>query len=163
MLPVATVYVLVIGFILALVVFGFIVKQNAILTKENKQFGYAAYNHSRNSSEANKVIAFWQQNVPCAKAVKNIVYLDYLFMFLYGFTIFYGLLMAFYNSNGSWKIVFGIGLVFIIIGVLVDAVQDYAIYERLVKNKYNDLRYLTTFKFSLIAGALIILIISFFR
>jgi hypothetical protein len=162
-LPFSPVYVLVTGFILILVVFGFITRQNAILTKENKHFGYVAYNHSRNSSEADKVIAFWQQDVLCVNAVKNIIYLDYLFMFLYGFTILYGLLVPYYNSNGAWKIVFGIGIAFITTGVLVDAIQDYAIYERLVKNKYNDLRYLTTFKFSLIAGAIIILISSFFK
>jgi len=163
LLSVSPVYVLVTGFILILVVFGLIIRQNAILTKENKQFGYVAYNHSRSSSEADKVIAFWQQDMLCFNAVKNIIYLDYVFMFLYGSTILYGLLKPYHNSDGAWKIVFGTGIAFITIAVLVDAIQDYAIYERLVKNKYNDLRYLTTLKFSFIAGAFMILVSSFFK
>jgi len=162
-LPVSFIYILITGFAMMLIVFGLIAKQNAILVKGDKRFGYVAYNHSRSSSEADAVMAFWQQDDVRVNAVRNIVYLDYVLMALYGLTILYGLVMAYSNSTGIRKVMFGTGIILIIAGVVIDAIQDYAIYQHLARGKHTDVRYLTTFKFSFIVGAFIILLSSFFK
>lgn len=82
------IYLLALGLILSLIIGLFMNKQNAILQKAGDKTNYTAYNWKK--KEAKDLINIWQKQ-PYTKAIKQIVYLDFFWMLVFGSFIFYGL------------------------------------------------------------------------
>ncbi|WP_423148353.1 hypothetical protein [Rubrolithibacter danxiaensis] len=151
--------VLIGGFILLLIVFSFIIRQDNILRRDDKSIVFTAYN-TRIKPPA-ELISIWKNNAAYSKAIKTIIYLDYILMLVYGTILFYGLRSVYTKASANWKITCFIGMILIVSGVLLDAIQDNAIYQHLTRNKFTDFRGLTRLKFGFIFLSVLILIASF--
>jgi hypothetical protein len=139
------VYLLALGLVLFFIVGLFINKQNRILKSACENMGFTAYNQKK--KDAQKLIATWK-NPPYAEAVKNIVYLDFLWMLVFGASIFYGLWTVSYSDIKYWKTLCNTGMILIVLMVIIDGLQDVAIYNHLTTGKSFDVRGLTVLKFS---------------
>jgi len=150
------IHVIVAGLICILVI-GFIIKkQNDILIHPIKQNGYTAYNKAATQSEAADLIAVWEKNPSYSKAVKKIVYLDYLWMVFFGGTILYALAIGCYYNAVSWKYLFIAAMALLVLAVSIDIIQDNNIYQHLTQNQFCDFRYLTKLKFTFLIIAIVI-------
>lgn len=149
-------YIVLAGITLTVFVFYLLTRQNKILQNNDPAKDYTAYNWKKDSPDA--IMKVWRSSPALSNAVKKIVYLDYLLMFLYGLTISYGLYIAGKSSNVFWKYIFYSAIVLILTGVVCDAVQDNAIYQHLTKEKFADMRNLTQVKFGCIIVSVILLV-----
>jgi hypothetical protein len=151
------IYLLAVGFILFIIIGLFIKKQNSILEGAGENTGYTAYNNKIRPPE--ELMNIWR-NEPYAKSVKNIVFLDFIWMLVFGSSIFYGLKLISNYASEKLKITCSTGMVLIVLMVVFDALQDVAIYQHLTKGKTFDVRGLTKPKFVSLIISLVILIIG---
>lgn len=156
-------YIITLGALLCMTVFIFIIRQNQVLTKEDKNMHYSSYNNSNDSNAAEKIISFWQTKPKYVHAVKRIIYLDYLLMFLYGLTIGYALITGYHHSFGSRRAICIMGIVLIFTAILFDALQDYSIHQHLKGSTFPDLRGLTKIKFLFIICSIIISVVGLIK
>jgi hypothetical protein len=145
------------GGLLCIVITGLVIKrQNDILVKHDKKNGYTAYNNSVTKMAAKELMLSWQNNPAYFKAVKKIVFTDYIWMVFFGSTILYALIIGYSYSSGIWKFIFIAGMICLIGAVAMDVIQDNAIYQYLTKNRFRDFRYLTKLKFTLLILAVLL-------
>ncbi len=151
-------YLPVIGVILLFITLFLQYKQNLLASVGDKSRGFTKYNWGVRQN-ALSILRFWVDNPARDKAVKKIIYLDYLLMFLYGSLFCYwlyrlaALQKAIFLQKAMW-----IGIICFVIGVLADFIQDTAILYNLTHAKFIDLRFLTRIKWgALTTGGLIFL------
>lgn len=151
------IHLLALGLILFFIIGWFIGRQNNILKSAGDNTGFTAYNQKKKKPE--DLVSIWR-NDPYTEAVKNIIYLDFVWMLVFGSSIFYGLEVVSNSNLKLWKSGSNIGMIMIILMVVIDGLQDIAIYKHLTTGSTFDIRGLTRLKFTFISISLIILVLG---
>ena len=137
--------------------------QNKFASNGDKSKGYFAFNWNSVSTSTD-IMQYWRSDGGRIKAIKNIVWLDYVFMAVYSS---YFCFMLYRQSLHQQKpgLVHWLqaGIAGILLCLITDALQDYRIYSYITSNTtVNEMRGYTYFKWSCFLFGIIPLLISLF-
>jgi hypothetical protein len=141
--------------------------QNDLASNENPSLDYPSFNHG-DIKEAQKIMTFWRKEDMRVDAVKTMVVLDYVLIAIYVAYLWYALI---YRKKiekqrlpapRSWLVFWlGAGVVFILLGAVIDVIQDSRIYSYVSSGgPVSDFQWLTTLKFGLLMLGVAPLLIS---
>lgn len=145
----------------AIIILVLIDGQNMIASGGDSTKDYLAFN--RGTPEAStQIMNSWREYERKTTAIKNIVNLDYALMFFYCTYLCFCLYYRAKATEKTWlKQWLRIGILFILAGTAIDAIQDHKIYEYVTSGlPVSDMRWYTRIKWAVLALGVIPLIIS---
>ncbi|MBC7828944.1 MAG: patatin-like phospholipase family protein [Chitinophagaceae bacterium] len=144
-----------------IVILYFIFQQNNIASSGVKRLSYTSFNWSKPAA-SQEIMTYWRAHNTRMIAVKKIVWLDYLFMILYCSVLCFSLNYARKKESRRWlKTWLAMGIGAIILCTVIDAIQDYKIFQYIKsKDVVTEMRYYTWIKWGSLVMGLIPLILS---